>query len=406
MNKKLFLPVAIFLLVFLVGGITYNNLKINEDLSRDGLPISESQNGEIEAVLEILVKDLGQIWAIEFIPGTQKLLATQNEGKLFLINTENNEILEIQGVPQVDSRGQGGLLDIAISPNFEQDYIAYLTYSASGQGGFTTHLAKVKIDLDNLSITEVDVIYIARPFLSGTAHFGSRVVIDGDYLFVTIGDRGDKNFNDHASQDTSNVLGTTLRLRLDGTIPENNPFVGNPDVLDEIYSYGHRNSQGMTIHPVTGRLWQSEHGESDGDEINIIEAGGNYGWPITHTGCSYITRRPIGELPWDRDDIVNPVHYWECGSGGFPPSGMVFYYPDSGMGFQDWSGDLFVGGLASRYLAHFKLSDNGLVEQEPLLKQEGWRIRDVTIGHHNGAIYVAVEGGRASIARIMPVVKK
>jgi len=243
------------------------------------------------------------------------------------------------------------------------------------------------------------VLYIAEPFRGGTSHYGSRVVVKDEYLYITIGDRGDKNFEDHVSQDPTNVLGTTIRLLRDGTIPEDNPFVEDADVLDEIYTYGHRNAQGMTIHPETGEIWQSEHGEQDGDEINIIYGGNNYGWPIATYGCTYGAGQDIGVPPDERDDTINPVHYWECGSGGFPPAGMTFYDAD---GFIDWQGDLFVGGLASQYLAHFRDTGNGLEELDPLLADEGWRVRDVTVGHHDGAIYAAVEGNSVSIARITP----
>ena len=143
----------------------------------------------------------------------------------------------------------------------------------------------------------------------------------------------------------------------------------------------------------------SEHGERDGDEINIIYGGNNYGWPIATYGCTYVTRQAIGVFPEDRDDTINPVHYWACGSGGFPPAGMTFYDAD---GFADWQGDLFVGGLASEYLAHFRLTDDGLEELDPLLEDEGWRVRDVTVGHHDGALYAAVEGRSVSIVRIVP----
>ena len=395
-SKKIIL---IILLIIAIGLAYWWYTTQEDDRSRIGAPISDQQNGEVEPVLEVVAENLGQIWGLDFIPNTSQLLATENSGKLFIIDTESLEVSEINGVLEVDSRGQGGLLDIAVSPEFNDDKKIYFTYSARGDGGTTTHLARANLDIEDLILKDIEVLYIAEPFQEGTSHYGSRVVIDGDYLFVTIGDRGDKNFNNHVSQDTSNALGTILRLFRDGSIPEDNPFVGDNNVLDEIYSYGHRNSQGMTINPKTGELWQSEHGERDGDEINIIKAGGNYGWPETHTGCDYITGRAIGELPWDRDDIVNPIHYWECNSGGFPPAGMTFYNAE---GFSEWKGDLFVGGLAGQYLAHFRVTDEGLEELSPLLEEEGWRIRDVVVGQHDGAIYAAVEGREISLVRIVP----
>ncbi len=398
-SKRTLKSVFIILLVAFIGLSYLWHTTKEDDLSREGMPINGQQNGEVYPVLEIVAERLGQVWGIDFIPGTSQLVATENSGRLFVVDTETLEVLEVDGVPEVNNRGQGGLLDIAVSPEFSEDKKIYFTYSAGGNEGTATHLGRAILDMELLTLKDVEVLYVATPFQGGTSHYGSRVVIDGDYLFVTIGDRGDKNFDDHVSQDTGNALGTTLRLLRDGGIPDDNPFVGEEDVLDEIYSYGHRNAQGMAINPETGELWQSEHGERDGDEINIIEAGGNYGWPEAHTGCEYATGESIGGFPWERDDIVNPIHYWECNTGGFPPSGMTFYDAE---GFLEWQGDLFVGGLAKQYLAHFRVTEEGLDELDPLLKEEGWRVRDVVVGQNDGAIYAAVEGRDISLVRITP----
>ncbi len=373
---------------------------VEPEIDLDPEPEEVEPAPEVEPVLEIVAEDLGLIWAIDFLPGTSKLLASENSGSIFLIDTETLEFIEIAGVPEVASGGQGGLLDLELSPDFDDDSLVYLTYSAANEAGATaTHLARASLDLEEQRLSDLEVLYVAEPFLGGTSHYGSRVVVKDDYLYMTIGDRGDKNFDDHVSQDTTNALGTTIRLLLDGAIPEDNPFAGDANVLDEIYTYGHRNSQGMAIHPETGEIWQSEHGERDGDEINIIYGGNNYGWPVATYGCGYATGQDIGVFPEDRDDTINPVHYWECGSGGFPPAGMTFYDAE---GFVDWQGDLFVGGLASQYLAHFRVTADGLKELDPLLADEGWRVRDVTTGHHDGAIYAAVEGQNVSIVRIAP----
>jgi len=390
--------IAVLILLGLAFYVVQQGI-FEDEKARVGTPIAQAVN-EVEPLLEVVAEDLGLIWGIEFLPGTSRLLANEKSGSMFLIDTETLEIIEIDGAPEVDSRGQGGLLDLAVSPDFDEDKLVYLTYSAANEAGdTTTFLARAVLDLEEQRLRDLEELYFAEPFVSGTSHYGSRVIIKGDYLYMTIGDRGDKNFDDHVSQDTTNVLGTTIRLLHDGTIPEDNPFVDDPQVLDEIYTYGHRNSQGMTIHPETGEIWQSEHGERDGDEINIIYGGNNYGWPLATYGCTYVTRQTIGVLPEERDDTINPVHYWECGSGGFPPAGMTFYDAD---GFADWRGDLFVGGLASEYLAHFRLTDDGLEELDPLLAEEGWRVRDVTVGYHDGALYASVEGRTVSIVRIVP----
>lgn len=400
MTKKRIIIAIIIVVIAVAAGAAYMFYYQPEDnRSRIDLPIAEPV-GEVEPVLEVVAEDLGLIWGIDFIPDTTLLLATQNNGSLYLIDTDSLDVSQIIGVPAVDSSGQGGLLDVTVSPDFAEDATVYLTYSTNNQAGDkTTHLASGILSIDELTLSDVNVLYVAEPFLSSNSHFGSRVIVDGEHLYMSIGDRGDKNFDDHVSQDTSNVLGTTIRLNRDGSIPADNPFVDNPDVLDEIYTYGHRNVQGMAIEPATGAIWQSEHGERDGDEINRLEAGGNHGWPIATYGCGYVTGRDIGSFPEDRDDTINPVYYWECGSGGFPPAGMTFYDAD---GFVDWQGDLFVGGLASEYLAHFRVTDDGLQELDPLLAEEGWRVRDVTVGQHDGALYAAVEGRNISIVRIVP----
>jgi len=401
MRRKIliFTSIAVLILLGLTAYYMMQQGRFIDETARVDKPIAQPVR-DVEPVLEIVAEDLGLIWAIDFLPGTSKLLATENSGSMFLIDTETLEVAEIAGAPEVASGGQGGLLDVTVSPDFEDDSLIYLTYSASNEAGASaTHLARATLNLDERRLSGMDVLYVAEPFLSGTSHYGSRVVVQGDYLYMTIGDRGDKSFDNHVSQDTTNVLGTTIRLLRDGTIPEDNPFVDDVSVRDEIYTYGHRNSQGMTIHPETGEIWQSEHGENDGDEINIIRGGNNYGWPIATYGCSYATGQDIGVFPEDRDDTINPVHYWECGSGGFPPAGMTFYDAD---GFADWQGDLFVGGLAGQYLAHFRVTGDGLEELNPLLADEGWRFRDVAVGYHDGAIYSAVEGRSVSIIRIVP----
>jgi len=398
-RKFLVYGTVVFVVLLSLAAYLVQQGVLENEQARVGMPIARA-NDEVQPVLEVVAEDVGLIWGIEFIPGTSELLANENSGSMFLIDTETLAVTEVGGVPEVDARGQGGLLDMAVSPEFDEDKLVYLTYSAANEAGeTTTFLARAVLDLEEHRLRDLEELFFAEPFLRSTAHYGSRVVIQDDYVYMTIGDRGDKNFDDHVSQDTSNVLGTTIRLRRDGTIPEDNPFVDDPQVQDAIYTYGHRNAQGMTIHSETGEIWQSEHGERDGDEINVIYGGNNYGWPIATHGCAYGTRRPVGVLPEERDDTINPVHYWECGSGGFPPAGMTFYDAD---GFADWQGDLFVGGLASRYLAHFQVTDNGLEELAPLLAEEGWRVRDVTVGQHDGAIYAAVEGRTVSIVRIVP----
>ncbi|QSB06687.1 PQQ-dependent sugar dehydrogenase [Natronoglycomyces albus] len=360
----------------------------------------DSEPSDHDPVIETVAEGFDQPWGLEFLPEGDQLLVTELVGTLAIVDIDSGDVRRIDGVPDVSAEGQGGLLDVAIDPDFPDSSWVYLTYSAATDDGNTsTHLARGQLDLDQATLRDVEELYVAEPATQAPVHYGSKIVfgVDGN-LYMTIGDRGDKNFADHVSQDPSNTLGTTVRLRPDGSIPEDNPFIDDGDIADEIYTYGHRNVQGMTVHPLTGVMWQSEHGEEDGDEINIVEGGHNYGWPIAHSGCEYGTDTPIGDHPLDRDEFPNPAFFWECGSGGFPPGGLTFYEGDQ---FPAWEGNLLVGGLASEQVARFIEEDGELIETEPLLADEGWRIRDIVVSPHDGAIYVAIDDDDVPLIRLV-----
>lgn len=367
--------------------------QIADNVSAGRLPaVAEVTDPEPEPATETVVDGLAGPWGTAWLPDG-RLAVTQSEGPLGLVDVDSGEVVDVAGVPEVDTGGQGGLLDVAVDPGFEEDGWLYLTYAASdGEGAQATHLARARLDPAAARLTDLEVLFVAEPFREGTSHYGSRVVVGADgRLYLTLGDRGDKDFDDHVAQDTSNTLGTTVRLERDGSVPADNPFVDDPEVHDAIFSYGHRNAQGMAVHPVTGELWQSEHGERDGDALHVTARGGNHGWPVAHTGCRYGTEEPLGDDPFERDDIVDPVFHWPCGSGGFPPAGIAFV---EGEAFPAWQGDLLVGGLASRSLARFTVGEDGEVaEAGSLLADEGWRIRDVTVEPDSGVIYVVSDGG-------------
>ncbi|TYL36354.1 glucose dehydrogenase [Natronococcus pandeyae] len=363
------------------------------------LDVDETSDGfEIEEAID----GVDHPWGMTFLPDDGRLLVTERPGRLQLFDPDDGTGEELEGTPDVYAEGQGGLLDVALHPDFPDEPWLYLTYSTeNGDGESTTVLGRGRLDAEENRLEDVEELYVAEPFVDSDQHYGSRVVFgDDDMVYVTVGDRASKEFGpDHVSQDTTNALGTTLRLEPDGSIPEDNPFVDETDVEDAIFSYGHRNAQGMAVRPETGELWQSEHGEEDGDEINVVEAGGNYGWPVAAYGCEYGTDDPIGDEPHEREDVFDPVYYWECTSGGFPPAGMTFYDGDA---FPEWEGDLFVGNLAGQYLGRFTVDGTDVEEVDPLLEGQEWRVRDVEIEPETGALYVAVDDENAPIVRLTP----
>ncbi|OTF00169.1 PQQ-dependent sugar dehydrogenase [Halorubrum sp. SD612] len=359
--------------------------------------------------VETVAEGFENPWGLAFLPGEGSLLVTERPGRLSLVDPADGSVEPVAGAPEVFAEGQGGLLDVAVHPDHPDDLRVYLTYSAANDAGeAATHVGSGRLSLDADGAPVLDgfaPIRVAQPFRDTDLHFGSRATFGPEgSLFVTVGDRRDTDFGpDHVSQSRSNELGATLRLTPDGDPHPDNPFVGEPDGSDAVYSYGHRNPQAMTVRPETGAVWQCEHGEEDGDEINVIERGGNYGWPVASEACRYGTDDPVAPGHDERDDVVAPVHYWPCGSGGFPPSGAVFYDGDA---FPEWRGDLFAGTLAARYLGRFTVDGTGqdaaVTERDPLLDDREWRMRAVAVEPGTGHLYVAVDDGDAPVARIAP----
>lgn len=349
--------------------------------------------------VERLVEGLRRPWGMAFLPDGQ-LLVTERGGRLLLVDLERGLASEIGGVPAVDARGQGGLLDVALYPNFAEEPWVYLTYAGNDGGLTATYLGRGRLDLERLALRDFEVLFIAGPHVASTAHYGSRIVFDAaGYLFMTVGDRNNKNWDDHPSQDLSVCYGKTLRLNADGSIPADNPFVAVDGACAAIYSYGHRNSQGMAIHPETGELWQNEHGERNGDEINIIVRGGNFGWPIATYGVDYRTGRRFAPTPPEVPETIDPVYWWEADHPeGFPPSGLAFYVGDA---FPEWQGHMLMGNLAHRYLGLFSVDGREVAQVGRLLDGRGWRIRDVAVGP-DGFVYVLVDADSAPLVRLRP----
>ncbi|NRD22771.1 PQQ-dependent sugar dehydrogenase [Winogradskyella litoriviva] len=325
---------------------------------------------------EVIVKDLINPWGFTFLPdGT--MLITEKSGEL--IHYKENKKTKISGVPDIYLRGQGGLLDIVLHPNYKENGWIYFSYASSddkSSGGNTT-IARAKLKDNNL--IDLEVLYKAMPDTSKGQHFGSRLVFDeNNYLYFTIGDRGNRDEN---PQDITRDCGKVYRINDDGTIPEDNPFINETNAKTAIYSYGHRNPQGMTLHPDTKKVWTHEHGPKGGDEINIIEGGKNYGWPIISYGVNYSGTK-FTEIT-EKEGMEQPIHYWDP---SIAPSGMAFINSDK---YGDWKGCLLVGSLKFQYLNLCTLKDNKVIKEERLLNGLG-RIRSIKQGP-GGYIYVGVE---------------
>jgi aldose sugar dehydrogenase len=354
-------------------------------------PPAEERPAEPQPVhyrVTTVVDGLEHPWGLAFLPGGAGILVTERPGRLRLVRDGRVEAEPIQGVPQVFAQGQGGLLDVALHPEFEQNRLVYLSYSKPGPQGATTAVARGRLEAGRLA--GVEDVFVADAWGTGGQHFGSRIVFDRDgYLYFTIGDRGQMN----RAQNLRDHAGTTIRLHDDGRVPADNPFVGRADARDEIFTYGNRNSQGMAVHPETGEIWQNEHGPRGGDEINLMVAGGNYGWPERRFGSHY-DGRPIPD-PEPGTGFVMPLLHW---TPALAPSGMAFYTGDV---FPQWRGDVFNGGLAAEHLRRVRFDGQNVVEQERLLEDRGQRIRDVRVGP-DGLVYILVDAASAPLLRIEP----
>lgn len=371
------------------------------DPSGEGTDGLVERGDEVDFVVETVSDGFDLPWALAFLPEGSELLVTERRGTLNLVDRDDGTVEAVDGTPDVFSGGQGGLLDVTLHPVFEDDPWVYLTYTmANDAGESTTYFGRGRLERGAPRLADFEVLHVAEPFVDREGHYGSRAIFGpDDRAYVSVGGRASQEFDDdHVAQDPGNELGATLRLEPDGSVPGDNPFAGEPEGADAVFTYGHRNPQGMTVHPETGDVWQTDHGEKDGDEINVLEVGGNYGWPVAHYGCTY-DGEPIGDAPDERDDVVDPVLHWECGSGGFPPGGTTFYDGDA---FPEWRGDLFVGTLAGQYLGRFVVDGRDVVEREPLLDDRGWGIRHVAVAPDTGYLHAVVDGEGAPLVRITP----
>ena len=330
-------------------------------------------------------------WGMAFLPDG-RMLVTQKAGELVIVSADGKTVgAPVSGVPAVNSAGQGGLLDVALDPDFATDPWVYISYSEAGAGGSGTAVARGRLSGNTLQ--NLSVIFRQMPKVSGNGHYGSRLVFRRDKtLFVTLGERQKGS----PAQDLASHLGKVVRINRDGSVPAGNPKFGTA-AQPEIWSYGHRNPQGAALNPATGELWELEHGPQGGDEINIARAGGNHGWPVRSYGCNYGDRVSdtcrIGGGT-HAPEFVEPLTYWVPIS--IAPSGLAFY---TGSMFPEWQGNLFVGALAGQALWRVVLDGDKVVSREALFASLGERIRNVTQGP-DGALYLLTDNAAGRIVRV------
>jgi len=336
-----------------------------------------------------MTEGLSHPWSVAFLPDG-RMLVTERPGRLRLINKDFKlDPQPVGGVPAVAAVGQGGLLDVVLHPKFAENHWIYLSYAAGDRNGVGTEVARGV--LRGTQLENVQVIFRMEPKLRTGYHFGSRIVFDREgFLFITLGERGEME----RAQNPGDHNGSVIRLHDDGRVPKDNPFVGKPGWRPEKFTLGHRNMQGAALHPQTGLLWTHEHGPQGGDEINVIRAGANYGWPVITYGANYGTGTKIGEGT-AKTGMAQPLHYWVP---SIAPSGMAFY---TGNQFPRWNGNLFVGALKDQMLVRLKLDGEKVVHEERLLKNALGRIRDVRAGP-DGFIYLLTDEPNGVLARLEP----
>jgi glucose/arabinose dehydrogenase len=338
--------------------------------------------------VEVVTGDLRHPWGMVFLPSGD-ILVTERSGRLRLIKRGRLLGSPIAGLPRIREKGQGGLLGITLHPDFKNNRWIYLAYAGKGKGGYGTEVIRGR--LDGLRLNDVQIIFRALPKSGGGRHFGSRLVFGRDgTLYISLGERGQRP----AAQDLNDHRGSLIRVNDDGSVPQDNPFVGRPGVKPEIYTYGNRNMQGMALHPFSGDIWTHEHGPQGGDEINIMKPGVNYGWPVITYGVNYGIGTKIGEGT-HKKGMAQPIHTWVP---SIAPSGMTFYTGDK---FPRWKGHLFVGSLKFGLLVRLDVDGNRIQQEERLLNGRYGRIRDVVQGP-DGYLYVLTDEPDGQLLRLTP----
>ena len=336
-----------------------------------------------------LVQGLEHPWSIAWLPDG-RMLVTERAGRLRIVSKDFQlDPKPVEGLPKIVASGQGGLFDVVLHPRYKENGWIYISYNGAGDGGHGTELMRAK--LDGYRLVESQVLFRLQPKSGGGQHFGGRIVFDGKgHVYLTLGDRGDRDraqrLDDHA--------GSVIRLNEDGSVPKDNPFVARKDVRPEKFTYGNRNMQGAALHPKTGELWTHEHGPQGGDELNVMRAGRNYGWPVITYGVNYGIGSKIGEGT-TKSGMEHPLHYWVP---SIAPSGMAFYEGDK---FPGWRGNILIGALSHQLLVRLELDGEKVVKEERMMQGAAGRIRDVRVGP-DGYVYVLSDERRGVVARLEP----
>ncbi len=383
---KKYLPISLAGIAITLATVLMSTTTPNEEKS-PAAAFSES-----DLMVDTVASGLKMPWASAILPNGD-MLVTERIGKLRLVKNGVLDPQEITGLPPILYKGQGGLLDINLHPDYASNgwiYISYSSPKAAGEAGDDegANTALLRAKLNDHALTDVKMIYKAMPNVKSNPHYGGRIVFDKKgYVFLSVGERGQKE----KSQDLSRIQGKVVRLHEDGRIPTDNPFVKTSDAKPEIWSYGHRNPQGMVMNPTTGVLWEHEHGPQGGDELNIVEKGNNYGWPVITFGIDY--DNSIISNDTAKAGMEQPVVYWKP---SIAPCGMTFI---NNPAFREWNGDLLVGSLKFMYLQHLTMKKNKVVSREVIFDKLG-RVRDVRQGP-DGNIYVVLENS-GKVVRISP----
>lgn len=344
---------------------------------------SEGTNLKVETVTDSITLPFG----MDFLPDGRLLVTDRAKGNMVVINTETGEKELLQGVPKVVGQGDGGLLDVLVHPDYKNNGWIYFSYSEGDTTSNTMVVDRAK--LDGLKLVHRERLFTALPYYKKPLHHGSRLVLKDGYLFIAMGEKTDLK---DSAQTLNNHLGKVLRIYEDGQVPKDNPYVANTNAKPEVWSYGHRNPNGLALNPANGDLWEHEHGPMGGDEINIIKPTLNYGWPVITYGLNYDTTQ-VGEGITKKEGMEQPVYYYKP---SIAPSGMQFYSSDV---IPVWKGNLFIGALALKHLNRLVIEDNKVIKEERLLTDKNWRVRSVKQGP-DGYLYIGVDGGK--ILRVMP----